>query len=75
VTVAVTKIRAPTAGTVVSITAPAGTRVAKDQELLIFESMKLEIPVESPAGGTVAKVYVAAGQEIQENDVLVDLAT
>jgi biotin carboxyl carrier protein len=32
--------------------------------------MKMEIPVESPAGGTVAEVRVRPDDQVQEGDVI-----
>jgi acetyl-CoA carboxylase biotin carboxyl carrier protein len=50
-----------------------GDAVAKDQELLIIESMKMEIPVESPGGGRVTEVLVGATQQVDEGQVLLRL--
>ena len=41
--------------------------------LVILESMKMELPVEAPAGGRVAKILVEEGQSVEEGDVLVVL--
>jgi acetyl-CoA carboxylase biotin carboxyl carrier protein len=38
--------------------------------LVILESMKMEIPVEAPAGGTVREVRVEEGGVVQEGDVI-----
>ena len=41
--------------------APPGTRVMAGNPVVIVESMKMEIPVEAPADGTVAEILVAEG--------------
>jgi len=52
-------------------------RVEQDQpvehndELVILESMKMEIPVVSPVAGTVAQVKVKPEDQVNEGDVLV----
>jgi biotin carboxyl carrier protein len=48
----------------------AGERVEHGDELVILESMKMEIPVLSPVAGTVAEVLVAPDDQVQEGDVL-----
>ena len=68
------QIRAPTGGIVVEISAAEGAQVTAGQDILIFESMKMEIPVEAPCAGTVTKVHVSPGQEFAENDILLEIA-
>jgi biotin carboxyl carrier protein len=48
----------------------AGDEVEEDQVLCILESMKMEIPVESPVAGTVSEVMVTEGGVVQEGDVI-----
>ncbi len=48
----------------------AGDRVEEGDALCILESMKMEIPVEATAAGTVASVNVAEGTVVQEGDVI-----
>jgi len=50
-----------------------GAAVAKGDELVILESMKMEIPVEAPADGTVTELRVAPEDQVSEGDVLVVL--
>ncbi|MGH2784588.1 MAG: biotin/lipoyl-binding carrier protein [Actinomycetota bacterium] len=47
-----------------------GTAVAEGDTLVILESMKMEIPVVAPAGGTVTAVNVAEGGVVQEGDII-----
>jgi acetyl-CoA carboxylase biotin carboxyl carrier protein len=47
-----------------------GDAVAEGDALVILESMKMEIPVESPVSGTVRDVRVAEGGAVQEGDVI-----
>ena len=50
-----------------------GDPVAEGQDLVILESMKMEIPVEAPCRGTISEIRVEEGQSIEEGDVLVVL--
>ena len=48
----------------------AGDSVGMGDALVILESMKMEIPVESPVAGTVREVRVEEGGVVQEGDVI-----
>jgi biotin carboxyl carrier protein len=63
-------VLAPMAGSVKELLVTPGEAVSADQELLIIESMKMEIPLESPAAGTVAEILVAPAQRIDEGQLL-----
>jgi len=47
-----------------------GDTVSEGDPLVILESMKMEIPVESPLGGTVKEIRVQEGGVVQEGDVI-----
>jgi len=48
-----------------------GDTVSNESELIILESMKMEIPVESTTGGTVADILVKEGDPVEEDQALV----
>lgn len=68
-----TEIRAEIAATVWKVQVTAGQAVAENDELLILESMKMEIPVVATTAGTVAEVHVGPDDRINEGDLLVTL--
>jgi biotin carboxyl carrier protein len=47
-----------------------GSSVDEGDTLVILESMKMEIPVVAPQGGTVTSVNVVEGGVVQEGDVI-----
>ena len=47
-----------------------GQQVTEGETLVILESMKMEIPVESPVAGTVKEVRVEEGGVVQEGEVI-----
>jgi biotin carboxyl carrier protein len=67
------EVRAEMAANVWQVLVEVGDGVAAGAELVILESMKMEIPVEAPVAGTVAEVRVAPEASVQEGDVLVVL--
>ena len=66
-------VRAELVGTVWKVLVKRGDRVAADQELIILESMKMEIPVVAPRAGVVHDVKVKETEVVAENQVLVVL--
>jgi len=60
-------------GTVWEIRVNVGDEVQEEQVLVVLESMKMEMPVESPAAGKVASILVEKGQAVEEGEVLVRL--
>ena len=60
-------------GTVWKVLVQVGDAVGAEQELLILESMKMEMPVEAPAAGRVVSVAVNPGQAVEEGDLLLEL--
>jgi biotin carboxyl carrier protein len=63
-------VRADIAANVWKVEVNVGDLVEADQVLAILESMKMEIPVEAPSGGTVAEVLIAEGDTIAEDQPL-----
>jgi acetyl-CoA carboxylase biotin carboxyl carrier protein len=47
-----------------------GDAIASGDPIVILESMKMEIPVESPVDGTVREIRVQEGGVVQEGDVI-----
>ncbi|WP_419914492.1 biotin/lipoyl-binding carrier protein [Candidatus Poriferisodalis sp.] len=68
-------VRAELTATVWKVVAEVGAAVAAGDDLLILESMKMEIPVAAPEGGTLAEMRVAEGDSVAEGDVLAVVAT
>ena len=63
-------VKSDIAANVWKVEVAVGERVEAEQVLAILESMKMEIPVEAPAAGTVAEVLIAEGQTIGEDQAL-----
>ena len=65
------EIVAPSTGSVIDVFISVGQQVAALEELLIIESMKMEIPVVSESPGTVEEVLVKATDPVNNGDVVV----
>lgn len=60
------KVRSEISGRVSAIETSVGARVKEDDALVILESMKMEIPLTAPVGGTVTKILVEVGDSVAE---------
>lgn len=67
-------LSAPMPATVREIRVAPGDVVARGDTLLVLEAMKMELPLRSPADGTVASVACQVGEMVQPGVPLVELA-
>jgi acetyl-CoA carboxylase biotin carboxyl carrier protein len=68
-----TSVNAHITGTVWKIEVKVGDAVSEGQTVVILESMKMEMPVESPSDGRVTAVLVKEGASVEEGAPLVEL--
>ena len=68
-----TTIASPIAGLVAAIEDAEGAAIDAGATLIIVESMKMEIPVEAEAAGTVRKLLVAVGEQIAEGQAVAEI--
>ena len=68
-----TQVTAHMTGTVWKIEVSVGQAVSSGQTLVILESMKMEMPVESPVDGKVKEIRCKEAQPVSEGDVLLVL--
>ena len=64
------EIKAHITGVVFQIAAKPGDSVASGDPVIVLESMKMEIPVETPRAGRVREICVQEGQTVQEGDTV-----
>lgn len=69
-----TRVRSDLAGMVWKVEVSVGDRVAEGDTLVLIESMKMEIPVPAPCGGTVSGIFVKEEQQIAEGEILAAIA-
>lgn len=66
-------VKSNMAGTVWKVLVKAGDQVAAGQDVLILESMKMEIPITAETAGTVKSIKVAEGDFVNDGDLVVEL--
>jgi len=67
---AVVNVKSEIAGNVWKIQTRPGDRIEADGEIMILESMKMEIPVLSPKAGTIREIRVNEGEAIDEGQLV-----
>lgn len=50
-----------------------GDAVSEGEEVVVLESMKLEVPVAAPKGGTVTALFVQEGEIVTQGDALFEI--
>jgi acetyl-CoA carboxylase biotin carboxyl carrier protein len=68
-----TSVNAHITGTVWKIEVGVGDAVSEGQTVVILESMKMEMPVESTLAGKVSAVLVKEGAAVEEGAPLVEI--
>jgi len=69
------EIESEVTGNVWKIEVQVGDQVEVEDSLMILESMKMEIPVESPVAGKVAEIMVKEEDQVTEGQVVAILET
>jgi acetyl-CoA carboxylase biotin carboxyl carrier protein len=66
-------VHAEMAGAILSVACTAGSSFTSGQELLVLESMKMEIPIFADGAGKVIEVLVAEGEPVVQGQALLVL--
>lgn len=64
------QITAMMAGTVIEVLVKSGDSVSEGQDVIIIESMKMQLPVQSELTGKVKEVKVNSGDFVNEGDTI-----
>lgn len=64
------EIKASMAGSIWKVMVNEGDQVEKGQDIVIMESMKMEIPISNEESGTIHSIKVTEGDFVNEGDIL-----
>jgi acetyl-CoA carboxylase biotin carboxyl carrier protein len=67
----VTEITAPMGGKVIDVKVKVGDAVNEDDEVVIIEAMKMELPIVTTASGTVKEIRCKKGDAVEADAVLI----
>ncbi|RXT15506.1 biotin/lipoyl-containing protein [Ammoniphilus sp. CFH 90114] len=68
------EVTASMAGTIIDILVSIGDEISVGQEVIILESMKMEVPVSAEQKGTVTEVKANVGDFVNEGEVILVLS-
>lgn len=66
-------MKAQMPGKVLQVAVKVGDQVEVDQNLLLMESMKMELALDAPVAGTVTSVAVSPGQMVSQGELLIEI--
>jgi len=64
------KLETPVQGIVWKVLLKVGQKVEAGGTVLIVESMKMEIPVDSLSSGIVSELFVSEGDQVEQDSVV-----
>jgi biotin carboxyl carrier protein len=67
-------VSSPLPGKVLAVRAQVGQKVKRGDLLLVIEAMKMENEIFAGKAGTVRKVHVSSGQNVETGDLLAEIA-
>jgi biotin carboxyl carrier protein len=69
----VTEVNAPMAGKVIDVKVKVGDTVSENDEVVILEAMKMELPIVATGSGTVKEIRCKKGDAVEAEAVLIVL--
>lgn len=64
------EIKAPMTGKIINIVVNVGDEVKTEDEVVIMDAMKMEIPVYAPADGVIKEIKIKEGDSVKTDQVL-----
>ena len=65
------EITAPMGGKVINVKVKVGDQVSDNDEVIILEAMKMELPIVATASGTVKEIKCKKGDAVEAEDTLI----
>ena len=69
-----TTIRIPMVGKVMELKVKVGDLIHKKDVIAVLDSMKMKVPIFSPADGTIVELNAAVGQVLSKGHILAVLS-
>lgn len=68
---AIAEVKAPMPGLILDILVEVGQTIAKGDQLMILEAMKMENVLKAQGEGTITSIEVSQGNSVEKNQVLI----
>jgi acetyl-CoA carboxylase biotin carboxyl carrier protein len=69
----VSDVTAPMGGKIIDVKVKAGDKVGENDEVVILEAMKMELPIVAGVSGTVKEIKCKQGDAVEADAVLIVL--
>ncbi|PPR50564.1 MAG: 2-oxoglutarate carboxylase small subunit [Alphaproteobacteria bacterium MarineAlpha5_Bin5] len=69
----INQVGSPLPGQIAKIYIKQGDKVIKGDNLLVIEAMKMETTITAEKSGTIKKIYVSSGENIESKDLLIEI--
>ena len=66
-------IGSPLPGQVAKIFVSEGAKVIKGDKVLVIEAMKMETIITAEKSGTIKKLYISSGENVETKDLLIEI--
>ena len=66
-------VKAPLPGTIIALMVQPGSKVKREEPILVLEAMKMENNIFAEKAGTVKTVRVAVGDTVMQGDILIEI--
>jgi acetyl-CoA carboxylase biotin carboxyl carrier protein len=67
------QVRANMAGIILQVLVSVGDRVELGQDVVLLESMKMEVPISSESNGEVKEIKVDVGSFVSDGEILLEI--
>lgn len=68
-------VTVPMVGKIIKVLVKPGDTVKEDDEIAVFEAMKMEMPIVAPVAGKVVEIKVEPGQLVEAESVIAVIET
>lgn len=65
------EIKAPMTGKIINIVVHVGDEVKAEDEVVIMDAMKMEIPIYAPADGVIKEIKIKEGDSVKTDQILI----
>lgn len=67
-------IKSEMAGTLLELKVKVGDQIQKGQEIAVFESMKMEVPLVASQAGKITALHKKSGDFVNEGEAVLELS-
>lgn len=64
------ELKSEISGRVIEVSVAEGDAIEEGQQICLLESMKMEVPVEAPRGGTIRELLIEEGDVLAEGQTI-----